>query len=101
MLYNKLGRSPKLPQLDLTLSMTLLSQVMLPDSVLQIRDQLAKNIHEVWAKNKIEAGYTYGEVSTCNCFSESNRRLPQDGKMIGVNVFEQHLHYCYHLERCS
>ena len=43
------------------------SKISLPDSIASvngsIRDMLAKNIHEVWSKNKIEAGYTYAKVS--------------------------------------
>lgn len=37
-------------------------QVILPDVVMKVRDKLAKNIHDVWAKGKIDAGYKYGEV---------------------------------------
>ncbi len=50
------------------------SKAMLPDSITSargsVRDMLAKNIHEVWGKNKIEQGYSYGEVSVlsaCVC----------------------------------
>ena len=39
------------------------SKITLPDSIESISSLLAKNIHEVWSKNKIEAGYSYGEVS--------------------------------------
>ena len=38
------------------------SSVALPSSVEGIRDKLAENIHEVWATNKIENGWTYHEV---------------------------------------
>ncbi|KAJ8665342.1 hypothetical protein QAD02_007004, partial [Eretmocerus hayati] len=38
------------------------SLVNLPSYVEQIRDKLAENIHEMWAMNKIDAGWTYGEV---------------------------------------
>ena len=34
----------------------------LPGSLLGIRERLATQLHEVWAKNKIEAGYTFAEV---------------------------------------
>ncbi|XP_034937910.1 ryanodine receptor isoform X2 [Chelonus insularis] len=37
------------------------SMVNLPAYVEQIRDKLAENIHEMWAMNKIEAGWIYGE----------------------------------------
>ena len=38
------------------------TSVTLPDPLHDIRDQLAHNLHEVWAKNKIEAGYRFAEV---------------------------------------
>lgn len=37
------------------------SAVNLPSYVEQIRDKLAENIHEMWAMNKIEAGWIYGD----------------------------------------
>ena len=44
------------------------SQIVLPDSIAStvgsMRHLLAKNIHEVWSKNKIDAGYTYAPVSS-------------------------------------
>ncbi|KPJ17609.1 Ryanodine receptor 44F [Papilio machaon] len=36
-------------------------QITLPSYIEQIRDKLAENIHEMWAMNKIEAGWMYGE----------------------------------------
>jgi len=33
----------------------------LPGYVEQVRDKLAENIHEMWAMNKIEAGWMYGD----------------------------------------
>ena len=42
------------------------STITLPDSITSsygsIRDMLANNIHEVWSKNKIEAGFSYAAV---------------------------------------
>lgn len=37
------------------------STVTLPSSVDTIKDKLAENIHEMWALNKIEAGWCWGE----------------------------------------
>lgn len=37
------------------------SSVVLPSSVDTIKDKLAQNIHEMWALNKIEAGWIWGE----------------------------------------
>lgn len=36
-------------------------QVTLPAYIENIRDKLAENIHEMWAMNKIEAGWMYGD----------------------------------------
>jgi len=33
----------------------------LPSYIENIKDKLAENIHEMWAMNKIEAGWQYGE----------------------------------------
>ncbi|XP_046677460.1 LOW QUALITY PROTEIN: ryanodine receptor-like [Homalodisca vitripennis] len=37
------------------------SMINLPSYIENIRDRLAENIHEMWAMNKIEAGWMYGE----------------------------------------
>ncbi|XP_060521135.1 ryanodine receptor isoform X2 [Cylas formicarius] len=37
------------------------SMVTLPSYIESIRDKLAENIHEMWAMNKIEAGWQWGE----------------------------------------
>ncbi|XP_032596734.1 ryanodine receptor isoform X11 [Drosophila grimshawi] len=37
------------------------SGVSLPSSVDQIKEKLAENIHEMWALNKIDAGWSWGE----------------------------------------
>ncbi|XP_049853809.1 ryanodine receptor isoform X5 [Schistocerca gregaria] len=37
------------------------SMITLPGYIESIRDRLAENIHEMWAMNKIEAGWAYGE----------------------------------------
>ncbi|KAI1309032.1 Ryanodine receptor [Halotydeus destructor] len=34
----------------------------LPNYIEQIRDKLAENIHEVWAANKIDSGWIYGDL---------------------------------------
>lgn len=36
-------------------------QITLPNYIESIRDKLAENIHEMWAMNKIEAGWSFGE----------------------------------------
>lgn len=36
--------------------------VDLPKDILNLCEQLAKNTHDVWAKSRIEQGWTYGET---------------------------------------
>ena len=36
-------------------------QVILSNYIEQVRDKLAENIHEMWAMNKIEQGWCYGD----------------------------------------
>lgn len=36
------------------------SQVELSDDLLQLAEQMAENVHNVWAKTRIEQGWTYG-----------------------------------------
>lgn len=35
--------------------------VSLPEELLPLVEQLSKNVHEVWAKNRMEQGWIYGE----------------------------------------
>ena len=39
-----------------------LSEVELPNDINSLVELIAKNVHEVWAKQRIEEGWTYGEV---------------------------------------
>lgn len=34
----------------------------MPPHLEKVRDRLAENIHELWAINKIELGWSYGKV---------------------------------------
>ena len=38
-----------------------LSLVDLPESLIQLSERIAENVHEVWAKARIDDGWTYGE----------------------------------------
>lgn len=38
------------------------SDVKLPESLLPLIEEMAKNVHEVWAQNRINEGWTYGPV---------------------------------------
>lgn len=37
------------------------SDVVLPDHLMALAEALAKNVHEVWAKSRMEQGWTFGE----------------------------------------
>ena len=36
------------------------SDVVLPDSLLELTEQIAANVHDVWAVGRIAEGWTYG-----------------------------------------
>lgn len=38
------------------------SSVVLPEELARLAEELAKNVHEVWAKTRIEQGWTYGDT---------------------------------------
>lgn len=37
------------------------SDVILPGNLMALAEELAKNVHEVWAKNRMEQGWAFGE----------------------------------------
>lgn len=37
------------------------SNIQLPEDLNELIEQIAKNVHEVWAQNRIEQGWTYGD----------------------------------------
>ncbi len=36
-------------------------QIKLPESLLQLTEQIAENVHENWAEGRVKEGWTYGE----------------------------------------
>ena len=38
------------------------SNISVPESLLELTESLAKNVHEVWAAGRIAAGWKYGPV---------------------------------------
>lgn len=38
------------------------TDVRLPEELLPLIEEMAKNVHEVWAHNRISEGWTYGPV---------------------------------------
>lgn len=39
-----------------------LSGVVLPESLAQLVEALAENVHDTWAKGRLDEGWTYGSV---------------------------------------
>lgn len=37
------------------------SDVVIPEELLPLVEDIAKNVHEVWAQNRIKEGWAYGE----------------------------------------
>lgn len=37
------------------------SAIVLPDELIALSEVIAKNVHEVWASERIKEGWTYGE----------------------------------------
>lgn len=37
------------------------SEIQLPDELLPLVEEMAKNVHEVWSKNRINDGWSYGK----------------------------------------
>ena len=38
-----------------------ISDIKLTDDIIEITEQIAQNVHEVWAKSRIDQGWKYGE----------------------------------------
>lgn len=37
------------------------NDVELPEDLMSLAEEMAKNVHEVWAQSRMEQGWTYGE----------------------------------------
>lgn len=67
-----------------------LSSVKLPESLLQLSELIAENVHEVWAKSRMDEGWTYGEkrddmLKTHPCLIPYNE-LPEEEKAYDRNT---------------
>ena len=40
--------------------------IILPEELIPLQEQLAKNVHEVWASKRIQEGWQYGESRNDN-----------------------------------
>lgn len=37
------------------------SNIVLPDDLLELTEKIAENVHEVWAKGRVDEGWTYAK----------------------------------------
>lgn len=47
------------------------SNIQLPESLLELTEQIAENVHENWAAGRIAAGWTYGD-----CRDDEKKTIP-------------------------
>lgn len=66
------------------------STIQLPAYIENVRDKLAENIHELWAMNKIERGWSYGEVRNDETLEHpcltTFERLPASERMYDITL---------------
>lgn len=67
-----------------------MSDVKLPDELETLVEQMAKNVHEVWAETRIKQGWTYGKqrddkLKTHPCLVPYEE-LPEDEKEYDRNT---------------
>lgn len=66
------------------------SDIILDKEILKLADMLAKNTHEVWAKNRISEGWTYGKerndkIKTTPCLVPYEE-LPENEKSYDMDT---------------
>ncbi len=47
------------------------SKIKLPDELLSLTEQIAENVHDIWAQGRIADGWTYGEKR-----DDENKKTP-------------------------
>ncbi len=76
------------------------SDIILDKEILKLADMLAKNTHEVWAKNRISEGWTYGkerndEIKTTPCLvpyeelSENEKNYDMDTSLETLKLIKK------------
>ena len=66
------------------------SQVVLSEELLELAERMAENVHDVWAKTRIEQGWTYGperddDTKKHPCLIPYNQ-LPEEEKVYDRNT---------------
>ena len=64
--------------------------MVLPDELLALTEQIAENVHDVWALSRLQEGWTYGEsrdsiAKTTPCLVPYNE-LPEEEKAYDRNT---------------
>ena len=71
------------------------AKVELPEELLALTEQIAENIHDVWAKSRIEEGWVYGETKDSILKTTplliSYDKLPESEKMYDRNTVRETL----------
>ena len=53
------------------------SDIQLPEELNALIEQISKNVHEVWAQNRMEQGWTYGE-ERCDALKQHPCLIPYE-----------------------
>ena len=53
------------------------SDIRLPEELVNLVEQLARNVHEVWAQSRVEQGWTWGPVRS-DAFKTHPSLVPYD-----------------------
>lgn len=66
------------------------SDIQLPEELNPLLEAMAKNVHEVWAQERIAQGWTYGEkrddVKKCHPCLVAFEELPKEEKVYDRNT---------------
>ena len=71
------------------------NDVVLPEELVQLSEQIAENVHEVWAKSRMKEGWTYGvqrddKKKQTPCLVPYNE-LPEEEKEYDRNTSQETL----------
>ncbi|MBP5386036.1 MAG: Ryanodine receptor Ryr [Prevotella sp.] len=71
------------------------SDIILPENLTELAEQLAKNVHEVWSQTRMEQGWTYGEKRDDQQLKHPclipYEELPESEKLYDRNTSQQTL----------
>ena len=71
------------------------SDIQLPEELTELAEQLAKDVHDVWAMTRMEQGWTYGEKRDDKLLKHPclvpYEELPESEKLYDRNTSQQTL----------